>query len=52
MIKLNEPMSKHCSLRTGGHTSQFYTPKDETELTTFLKNNTTKLLFVGLGSNL
>ena len=52
MIKFNEPMSKHCSLRSGGQTSQFFTPQDEAELSNFLKNNTTKLLFIGLGSNL
>ena len=52
MIKLNEPMSKHCSLRTGGQTSQFFVPEDEVALSNFLKNNKTQLLFVGLGSNL
>jgi UDP-N-acetylmuramate dehydrogenase len=52
MIKLNEPMSKHCSLRTGGQTSQFFIPEDEAALSNFLKNNKTQLLFVGLGSNL
>ena len=52
MIKLNEPMSKHCSLRTGGQTSQFFVPQDEAALSDFLKNNKTQLLFVGLGSNL
>ena len=52
MIKFNEPMSKHCSLRTGGQTSQFFAPQDEAALSNFLKNNKTQLLFVGLGSNL
>ena len=52
MIKFNEPMSKHCSLRTGGQTSQFFVPQDEAALSIFLKNNKTQLLFVGLGSNL
>ena len=52
MIKLNEPMSKHCSLRTGGQTSQFFVPQDEAALSNFLKKNKTQLLFVGLGSNL
>ena len=52
MIKFNEPMSKHCSLRTGGQTSQFFVPQDEAALSNFLKNNKTQLLFVGLGSNL
>ena len=45
-------MSKHCSLRTGGQTSQFFVPQDEAALSIFLKNNKTQLLFVGLGSNL
>ena len=49
MIKFNEPMSKHCSLRTGGQTSQFFVPEDEAALSNFLKNNKTQLLFVGLG---
>ena len=52
MIKFNEPMSKHCSLRTGGQTSQFFVPQDEAALSIFLKYNKTQLLFVGLGSNL
>jgi UDP-N-acetylmuramate dehydrogenase len=52
MLKFNEPMSKHCSLRTGGQTSQFFVPEDEAALSDFLKNNKTQLLFVGLGSNL
>ena len=52
MIKFNEPMSKHCTLRTGGQTSQFFVPQDEAALSDFLKNNKTQLLFVGLGSNL
>lgn len=52
MLKFNEPMSKHCSLRTGGQTSQFFVPQDEAALSIFLKNNKTQLLFVGLGSNL
>ena len=52
MIKFNEPMSKHCSLRTGGQTSQYFVPQDEAALSIFLKNNKTQLLFVGLGSNL
>ena len=52
MIKFNEPMSKHCSLRTGGQTNQFFVPQDEAALSNFLKNNKTQLLFVGLGSNL
>ena len=52
MIKFNEPMSKHCSLRSGGMTSEFFTPKDINELSLFLKCNVKPILLVGLGSNL
>ncbi len=45
-------MSKHCSLRSGGNTSEFFQPADIDELSTFLKNNTKPILMVGLGSNL
>jgi len=39
MLKFNEPMSKHCSLRSGGATSEFFQPKTIDELSDFLKNN-------------
>mgnify|MGYP003965287637 FL=1 len=52
MIKLNEPMSKHCSLRSGGMTSEFFLPEDINELSLFLKSNVKPILLVGLGSNL
>ena len=52
MIKFNEPMSKHCSLRSGGMTSEFFLPKDINELSLFLKCNVKPILLVGLGSNL
>ena len=52
MLKINEPMSKHCSLRSGGETSEFFQPLDILELSQFLKNNTKSILMVGLGSNL
>ena len=52
MLKYNEPMSKHCSLRSGGETSQFFQPVDTQELSTFLKSNSKPILMVGLGSNL
>jgi len=52
MLKYNEPMSKHCSLRSGGETSQFFQPIDTQELSTFLKSNSKPILMVGLGSNL
>ncbi len=52
MLKFNEPMSKHCSLRSGGETSEFFQPFDMQELSNFLKKNTKPILMVGLGSNL
>ena len=52
MIKFNEPMSKHCSLRSGGMTSEFFLPEDINELSLFLKSNVKPILLVGLGSNL
>lgn len=52
MLKFNEPMSKHCSLRSGGETSEFFQPLNLEELSNFLKNNTKPILMVGLGSNL
>ena len=52
MIKFNEPMSKHCSLRSGGMTSEFFLPEDVNELSLFLKSNVKPILLVGLGSNL
>lgn len=52
MLKINEPMSKHCSLRSGGETSEFFQPLDILELSKFLKNNSKPILMVGLGSNL
>ena len=52
MIKFKEPMSKHCSLRSGGATSVFFQPADVNDLSDFLKNNKKPILMVGLGSNL
>ena len=52
MIKFNEPMSKHCSLRSGGMTSEFFLPKDINALSLFLKSNVKPILLIGLGSNL
>ena len=52
MIKFNEPMSKHCSLRSGGMTSEFFLPEDINELSRFLKSNVKPILLIGLGSNL
>ena len=52
MLRFNEPMSKHCSLRSGGKTSAFFQPTNLNELSTFLKKNKKPILMVGLGSNL
>ena len=52
MLKINEPMSKHCSLRSGGETSEFFQPLDILALSKFLQNNSKPILMVGLGSNL
>ena len=52
MLKYNEPMSKHCSLRSGGLTREFFSPENATELSEFLSDNSRQVLFVGLGSNL
>ena len=45
-------MSKHCSLRSGGLTREFFSPKNVTELSEFLSDNSKQVLFIGLGSNL
>jgi len=52
MLKYNEPMSNHCSLRSGGLTREFFSPKNATELSEFLSDNSKQVLFIGLGSNL
>ena len=44
MLKINEPMSKHCSLRSGGATSEFFQPTNIDELSEFLKNNKAQAL--------
>jgi len=52
MLKYNESMSKHCSLRSGGLTREFFSPENVIELSEFLSGNSRQVLFVGLGSNL
>jgi UDP-N-acetylmuramate dehydrogenase len=52
MLKHNEPMASHCSLRAGGLAQSFFIPKNIQALANFLKNNISPVLFVGLGSNL
>ncbi len=52
MLKYDEPMSRHCSLRAGGITREFCLPNNIEELSEFLSQNNLPVLFVGLGSNL
>ena len=52
MLKYDEPMSRHCSLRAGGITREFCAPENIEELSEFLNHNNLPVLFVGLGSNL
>ena len=53
-IQRNEPMAKHTSWRAGGVAEVFYKPVDIDDLSLFLSqlNDTDKVYFVGLGSNL
>ena len=44
-------MQKYTSIRVGGKV-QIFTPNNILELQQFIQNNTEKLLFLGLGSNL
>ncbi|MBC8493737.1 MAG: UDP-N-acetylmuramate dehydrogenase [Candidatus Thioglobus sp.] len=52
MLKHNEPMASHCSLRSGGLAQDFFTPNSIQALADFLSTNTQAVVFVGLGSNL
>jgi len=52
MLKYDEPMSRHCSLRAGGITREFCAPENIEELSEFFHHNNLPVLFVGLGSNL
>ncbi len=53
-LRHNEPMSRHCSWRTGGTADLYYEPVDAADLMEFLKTLTpdTPVTWVGLGSNL
>jgi len=54
LIKLNEPLSKHCSYNTGGPARYFAAPKNIKELIAvwqFIKSNSIKYQFIGNGSN-
>jgi len=54
VMKLNEPMMKHTSWRTGGHAERYFKPADIDDLCCFLGQLTEDepLLWLGLGSNL
>lgn len=52
MLIHNEPMGKHCTLRTGGLARDFFIPSTVDALSNFLKNNQKPILMLGLGSNL
>src|SRR5712664_1042344 len=53
-LRLDEPMARHVSWRSGGRAKRFFVPADLPDLSEFLKRTekTEPLLFVGLGSNL
>ncbi len=54
VLRLDEPMARHCSWRAGGKASRCYIPADLKDLAAFLERVPPEhpLLFVGLGSNL
>lgn len=54
VLRLNEPMSKHTSWRTGGSAERFYIPADTADLANFLKAQQPHepIYMIGLGSNL
>lgn len=53
-LRLNEPMAKHVSWRTGGRAARAYVPADIADLAEFLKSLPAgePVCMVGLGSNL
>ena len=53
-LRLNEPMSRHTSLRVGGPAEQFFRPVDLDDLSLFLRelDSDTPLFWIGLGSTL
>jgi UDP-N-acetylmuramate dehydrogenase len=54
VLRLNEPMGKHVSWRTGGHAARAYSPASTADLAAFLATLPAQepVCFVGLGSNL
>ncbi len=53
-LRVNEPMSKHTSWRTGGVADYFYYPSDKQDLVSLIKRlpEKTQVHWIGLGSNL
>lgn len=52
-LRVNEPMSRHTSWRTGGYADRYYLPADLEDLIDFLRASPHEPLYViGLGSNL
>jgi UDP-N-acetylmuramate dehydrogenase len=53
-LRLNEPMAKHVTWRTGGVAARAYSPADTADLAAFLATLPARepVCFVGLGSNL
>jgi UDP-N-acetylmuramate dehydrogenase len=53
-LRLNEPMAKHVTWRTGGVVTRAYSPADAADLAAFLATLPARepVCFVGLGSNL
>ena len=53
-LRVNEPMSKHTSWRTGGIADYFYYPSDKQDLVSLLKRlpEEMQVHWIGLGSNL
>ena len=52
-VKRNEPMSRHTSWHVGGPAEVFFTPRDRTDLSSFLRtlDDGVPIQWLGLGSN-
>lgn len=52
-LRMNEPMARHVSWRTGGAAARVYTPADRDDLGAFLRQlpSSEPVMFLGLGSN-
>ncbi|WP_256207843.1 UDP-N-acetylmuramate dehydrogenase [Nitrosomonas sp. Nm166] len=52
-MRINEPMRKHISWRTGGYAERYYIPADLDDLANFLLKSPSEPMYaIGLGSNL